>query len=151
MSETRWLSSDEQRAWRNYVEATQLLMDSLDRQLQREAGLSLADYELFVRLSEAPGHRMRMSELAAKTLFSRSRLSHAVSRLEKQGWVRRDDCAEDRRGTFAELTDEGYKKLVDTAPGHVDAVRRHLIERLTDEQVQQLAAIAIAVREPFGQ
>lgn len=147
MSEFRWLTTTEQSAWRAYLEASQLLANTLERELQNECGLSAADYEIFVRLSEAPQRRMRMSELADRTLYSRSRLSHAVSRLEKEGWLRREDCADDKRGTFAELTDQGFAKLVDAAPRHVGGVRKHLIDRLTTEQISQLEGIMTAVRE----
>ena len=146
MTEFRWLTPAEQSAWRAYLEASQLLANTLERELQNECGLSAADYEIFVRLSEAPERRMRMSELADRTLYSRSRLSHAVSRLEKEGWLRREDCADDKRGTFAELTDEGFAKLVEAAPRHVTGVRRHLVDCLTAEQISQLAGIMTAVR-----
>src|SRR5438874_8641723 len=142
----RWLSGDEQRAWRAYLEATQLLFDALDRQLQRDAGLSHADYEILVRLSEARDRQMRMSELSQRTLFSRSRLSHAVARLEAAGLVRRAECPTDRRGTLAILTDHGFKVLEETAPGHVAAVREAIFDRLTPAQVAQLERIAAGVR-----
>jgi DNA-binding MarR family transcriptional regulator len=146
MSEFHWLSEAEQAAWRAYLEASQLLANTLERELQTDCGLSAADYEIFVRLSEAPNRRMRMSELADRTLYSRSRLSHAVSRLEKEGWLRREGCDDDRRGTFAELTDRGFAKLVEAAPRHVTGVRQHLIQCLTAEQIGQLEAIMVAVR-----
>ncbi len=146
MSQFRWLSEPEQAAWRAYLEASQLLANTLEREFQTECGLSAADYEIFVRLSEAPERRMRMSELADRTLYSRSRLSHAVTRLEKEGWLRREGCDNDKRGTFAELTDLGFSKLVEAAPKHVGGVRRHLIDCLTAEQIGQLELIMTAVR-----
>src|SRR3954467_13823093 len=97
-TQTRWLSAAEQRAWRTYIEATTLLLDALDRQLQQDAGMPHAYYEILVRLSEATDRTMRMSELADASRSSRSRLSHAVSRLEERGWVERQDCETDRRG-----------------------------------------------------
>src|SRR4051794_18078424 len=130
----RWLSDDEQRAWRAYLEATRLLSEHLEAQLQRDSGMPHAYYEILVGLSEAPGRRLRMSELAERTRSSRSRLSHAVARLEEAGWVARSNCAEDRRGAFAELTDDGFAALEAAAPGHVEAVRTYLIDRLTAEQ-----------------
>ena len=145
--DVRWLSTAEQQSWRAHLEATQLLFDALDRQLQRDAGLSHADYEILVRLSEAPGRQLRMSVLAESTLFSRSRLSHAVARLERAGWVRRESCADDGRGTVAVLTDAGCDVLVAAAPGHVRAVREHLIDRLTPTQVSQLRELSDVVRE----
>ena len=98
MAEPRWLDADEQRTWRAFFGATQLLFDRLDRELQRDAGMPHAYYEILVVLSESPGRRRRMSELAETTLSSRSRLSHAVARLEERGWVRREACTTDRRG-----------------------------------------------------
>ena len=103
-ADTRWLDDDEQRTWRAFLTAQRLLFDRLERQLQRDAGLPHAYYEILVRLSEAPDRTLRMSQLADSSLSSRSRLSHAVARLEAAGWVRRRACAEDRRGAFAELT-----------------------------------------------
>jgi DNA-binding MarR family transcriptional regulator len=141
----RWLSADEQRAWRNYLEATKVLMDALDRQLQREAGMPHAYYEILVRLSEAEGRALRMSELADSTLSSRSRLSHAVARLEERGWVVREDCLTDRRGQIARLTDEGFAVLAAAAPGHVAAVRRLMVDVLTPEQLATIATAGEAI------
>src|SRR5919197_4267895 len=138
---TRWLSADEQQAWRAYVRATKVLFDALDRQLQRDADMPHAYYEILVALSEAEDRSMRMSELAQRTLSSRSRLSHAVARLEERGWVVRDECPTDRRGQVARLTDLGFRTLAEAAPGHVEAVRHYLIDVLTPEQLEQLAAI----------
>jgi len=142
---TRWLTDDEQRAWRAYLEATNLLFDALDRQAQTDAGMPHAYYEILVRLSEAPDRALRMSDLATHTRSSRSRLSHAVARLEERGWVERRDCPTDRRGQVAVLTDVGFSALADAAHGHVEAVRTHLIDQLTPEQVGQLEAIGQAV------
>jgi DNA-binding MarR family transcriptional regulator len=145
MMATNWLSAEEQRAWRAYLEATVLLFDALDRQLQRDAGMPHTYYEILVRLSEAEGRTLRMSELADRTRSSRSRLSHAVARLEERGWVVRRDCEDDRRGQLAELTEEGFAILAGAAPGHVGAVRQYLIDRLTPEQLTALAGIGEAV------
>ena len=141
----RWLSADEQRAWRAYIESSKVLFDALDRQLQRDADMPHAYYELLVALSEADERSMRMSELAERTLSSRSRLSHAVARLEERGWVVREDCPTDRRGQIARLTDLGFQTLADAAPGHVNAVRDYMIDALTPEQLEQLAAIGTAI------
>lgn len=146
MSPTRWLTPDEQRVWRSHLEAVRVLLEAVDAQLQRDSGLSHADYEILVRLSEAPGRRLRMSGLAASLRFSRSRISHAVSRLERLGWVVRDADTDDGRGTVASLTERGWDTLVAAAPGHVGAVRAHLVDRLTPEQLRQLEAISAAVR-----
>ncbi|MCW3839113.1 MarR family transcriptional regulator [Micromonospora yasonensis] len=139
---TRWLNPDEQRTWRAFLAASRALMDTLDRELQRDAGMPHAYYEILVRLSEAPERRMRMSELADATGSSRSRLSHAVARLEAAGWVRRKDCPTDRRGQIAVLTDDGFTTLAAAAPGHVEGVRRHLFDALSPAQVDQLRRIS---------
>ena len=141
-ADTQWLDDDEQRTWRAFLTAQRLLFDRLERQLQRDAGLPHAYYEILVRLSEAPDRTLRMSQLADSSLSSRSRLSHAVARLEAAGWVRRRACAEDRRGSFAELTPEGLAKLEASAPGHVEAVRRGLFDALSPEQVAALRDIS---------
>ena len=108
---TRWLDEEEQRTWRAFMLSHVLLFEQFERDLQREAGLPVTYYEIMVRLSEAPDHRLRMSELADRSQSSRSRLSHAVARLEESGWVRRESCPTDRRGSIAVLTDEGYAAL----------------------------------------
>jgi DNA-binding MarR family transcriptional regulator len=138
---TAWLTDAEQRAWRAYLESTKVLFDALDRQLQHDSDLPHTYFEILVRLSEAPGRALRMSELADVTLSSRSRLSHAVARLEERGWVQRADCPTDRRGQIATLTDAGYDVLSSAAPGHVAAVRSYVIDALSPEQLDHLAAI----------
>ncbi|MGW0081158.1 MarR family winged helix-turn-helix transcriptional regulator [Streptomyces sp. NPDC003393] len=143
----RWLTADEQHVWRAYLHATTLLEDHLDRQLQRDAGMPHIYYGLLVKLAEAPRRRLRMTELAMDAKITRSRLSHAVARLEKNGWVRREDCSSDKRGQFAVLTDEGRDVLRRTAPGHVDAVRQALFDRLTPEQQKSLGEIMQIVAE----
>ena len=145
MSNARWLSPDEQRALRAYLEATTLLFDALDRQLQSEAGMPHGYYEILVRLSEAEGRAMRMSDLADKTRSSRSRLSHAVARLQERGWVERVGVPNDRRGQLARLTDAGFAVLAGAAPGHVQAVRSAVIDRLSPEQIGQLERIGQAI------
>ena len=145
MTGTQWLSPEEQQAWRAYLEATLLLFDALDRQMQQDSGMPHAYYEILVRLSECEQRSMRMSELAVRTRSSRSRLSHAVARLEERGWVQRRECSTDRRGQLAHLTDKGLGVLAAAAPSHVAAVRSHMIDRLTPEQITQLAAIGNAV------
>ena len=139
---TRWLDEDEQRTWRAFLLATKAVTDALDRQLQRDSGMPHGYYEILVMLSESPGRTLRMSELADRVLSSRSRLSHAVARLEDAGWVRREACATDRRGALAVLTDEGFTALEAAAPGHVEAVRQAVFDPLSAEQVAQLRGIA---------
>jgi DNA-binding MarR family transcriptional regulator len=131
----RWLDADEQQAWRAWLFSWMLLQDRLDRELTHTTGISHSYYEILVALSEAPDRRMRMSQLADRCLSSRSRLSHAVSRLEERGWVSRQVCSEDGRGLLAVLTDEGFAALEAAAPVHVEGVRRHLFDQLSAEQV----------------
>jgi DNA-binding MarR family transcriptional regulator len=137
-AEPRWLDAEEQRAWRAWLYSAQLLQDQLDRELTHSTGISHAYYEILVALSETPGRMMRMSELADRCLSSRSRLSHAVSRLEERGWVRRQVCAEDGRGQLAVLTDEGFAALEGAAPVHVESVRTNLFDQLSPEQVEAM-------------
>ena len=150
MSETRWLDAEEQRMWRTYLAATRLLGAQLDRELQRDSGIPHAYYEILVRLSEAPDRTLRMSQLADASDSSRSRLSHAVARLEEAGWVVRETCATDRRGALARLTDEGFAALAAAAPAHVESVRTHLLDPLTPEQVRQLREISEAILRGLG-
>jgi DNA-binding MarR family transcriptional regulator len=140
-----WLSDDEQRTWRSFLGATRLLFDQLDRELQRDAGMTHADYEILVRLSEAPDRALRMGELAERTGSSRSRLSHAVAGLEADGWVRRERCATDGRGAIAVLTDKGATALRDAAPGHVRGVRRHVFDQLGPAQQRSLRKASDAI------
>ena len=143
----RWLDAGEQRVWRSFLAATQLLNERLDQELQRDSGMPHAYYEVLVRLSEVPDRRLRMSDLADRSLSSRSRLSHAVARLEEAGWVRRESCPTDRRGQLAVLTDAGFAALEAAAPGHVETVRTHLFDQLTPEQVRQLGEICGAIAD----
>ncbi|MDA9790972.1 MarR family transcriptional regulator [bacterium] len=137
---TRWLNDDEQRAWRAWIEASNLLNHRLSADLQRQHDITLADYEILVQLSEHPERRMRMSELADATLSSRSRLSHQVDRLVKRGFVERQECELDKRGSFAALTDHGWKAIVTAAPDHVTSVREHLVDVLGPQDFAALGA-----------
>jgi len=150
VAHTRWLDDDEQRTWRAFLAANRLLMDCLDRQLQHEAGIPHTYYEILVRLSEVPDRALRMSQLAASSMSSRSRLSHAVARMEETGWVRRRECPTDRRGAVCELTDAGMEAIRAAAPGHVEAVRTNLFDQLTPEQVVALRQISEAVATHLG-
>jgi DNA-binding MarR family transcriptional regulator len=142
VSDTRWLDDEEQHTWRSFLVASRLFFDGIERQLQQDSGLPHAYYEILVRLSEAPERTLRMSELASTSLSSRSRISHAVARLEEAGWVRRRPCEHDKRGALAELTDAGMAGLQAAAPGHVEAVRRGLFDALSPEQVAALRDIS---------
>jgi DNA-binding MarR family transcriptional regulator len=141
----RWLDEQEQVAWRTYLAASQAIEEAIQGQLQRDADIPHVYYEILVRLSEAPERMLRMSELAERSLSSRSRLSHAVSRLEERGWVRRQACVDDGRGMLAILTEQGLAAIEEAAPGHVNAVREQIFDRLTTEQVKQLQQIGEAI------
>src|SRR3989440_8910920 len=144
-TQPRWLSDEEQQTWRGFIAVNQLLFEALDRQLQQDANMPQGYYILLAMLSEAPNRRLRMSELAEITQSSQSRVSHAVSRLEEAGWVRREKVPNDRRGNLAVLTEKGDDVLVRTAPGHVAAVRANLFDLLTPEQGHQLFEICLPV------
>jgi DNA-binding MarR family transcriptional regulator len=147
---TKWLTVKEQGYWRSWISATLLLQHHLGRDLQDETGLTLPDYEILVRLSEAPDRRIRMSELADLTLSSRSRLSHQIDRMHKAGLVDRQECAQDRRGYFAVLTDVGYDRLVAAAPTHVDSVRRRIVDVLTPEEFAELGRLNQKLVDALG-
>ncbi len=144
-SEVRWLTAEDQRTWRAFLVGVVTLLSTVEAQLQRDSGIPFGYYEILVRLSEAPDRSMRMSQLAEASTSSKSRLSHAVARLEERGWVERLDCETDRRGQFARLTDAGFAALAAAAPSHVEQVRRSLFDRITPEQVRQLDAIMTAI------
>jgi DNA-binding MarR family transcriptional regulator len=146
----RWLTAGEQAAWRPIAGLLFRLPAALDQQLQRDAGVTHFEYMVLSSLSEAPGHTLRMSDLATMASGSLSRLSHVVSRLERRGWVRREPCPGDGRYINAVLTEEGWAKVVETAPGHVEAVRRLLIEALTPEQFHELGAASERVLKSLG-
>ncbi|HVT71432.1 MAG TPA: MarR family transcriptional regulator [Trebonia sp.] len=135
----RWFTDEEQRAWRAYIRLAQLLMHQLDRDLH-PFGLSMHDYEILVELSEAPGNRMRMTELADRTAQSRSRLSHQVNRMEARGLVSREGCEGDKRGTFAVITGRGAAAITKVAPYHVASVREHFMDQLDPAQLAALTA-----------
>lgn len=146
LSMTKWLTPAEMKAWRAYVTASARLAEAFDRDLASH-GLSMADYEVLAHLSEAPDRRMRMSELADIALISRSRLSHRMKVLEAAGWVTRESCPDDRRGSFAVMTESGWKKIVQAAPDHVSSVRRHLIDVLS---ASELAMVADSFERTIG-
>lgn len=136
---TRWLTDTEQRAWRTHLDVNRLLMHQMERDLQ-PYGLTMNDYEILVNLSESDEHRMRMSDLAGATLQSKSRLSHQITRMENAGLVRREHCDTDKRGLFAVLTEHGWTTMREIAPHHVASVRRHFIDMLTPQALEELRA-----------
>jgi DNA-binding MarR family transcriptional regulator len=143
--QARWLSEAEQQAWRAFIGACRRLFPEMDAHLQHVAGIPFAYYEILVRLSEAPGRSLRMTQLADASTSSKSRLSHAVARLEERGWVERLACATDRRGQVAQLTDAGFAALDAAASQHVEQVRRMVFDRLTAEQAEELRVISAAI------
>ncbi|MEV1009972.1 MarR family transcriptional regulator [Streptomyces sp. NPDC049881] len=143
---TRWLSEAEQRAWRVHLDVSKLLTHRLERDLQ-PFGLTMYDYEILVNLSESEEHRMRMSDLAAATLQSKSRLSHQITRMEKAGLVRRESCDSDKRGLFAVLTEQGWTTMREVAPHHVASVRRNFVDLLPPDALAALTEALVPVSE----
>ncbi|MFG1608759.1 MarR family winged helix-turn-helix transcriptional regulator [Actinoplanes sp. NPDC049265] len=148
MDEPRWLTDEQQQTWRRFVAVLFKLPAGLEAQLQRDAGLTHMGYLVLASLSEEPDRRLAMSKLAKKATASLSRLSHVVARLEAQGWVRRERDPEDGRVQIAVLTDAGYRKIVEAAPGHAEAVQQAVFDRLTPAQVKQLAKLCDSFLEP---
>jgi len=144
---TRWLDADQQRSWRAYLVGTTLLMDRLDRDLREQHDLSMPEYEILVRLSEAPGHRMRMAGLAGSVSHSRSRITHTVARLERDGLVTRAACASDGRGVEAMLTERGLDVLEDAAHTHVEGVRSYLVDLAGEEDFAAVGRVFNAVAD----
>ncbi|TWP34701.1 MarR family winged helix-turn-helix transcriptional regulator [Leekyejoonella antrihumi] len=144
--EIPWLTEDEQTSWRNYLRASRALEAALDNELQN-AGLSLAEYELISMLSEAPDQSMRMSELAALIVQSRSRVTHTANRLAGRGWVVREPCADDRRGIRLVLTDTGRAAIERASRVHVVGVRQHFLSQLEPGQFQAVGDAMGRVRE----
>ena len=136
----RWLTPVEMKAWRNYIIASRHLLEALDTDLVGH-DLSMPDYEILAQLSDAPGRKMRMSELAEIAMLSRSRLSHRMKVMERAGWIRRESCPEDKRGYFAVMTPKGWKAIVAAAPDHVESVRTRFIDHLTRADQVALAQI----------
>lgn len=140
-TDVRWLDATEARTWRTYLEVTRRISELVHRQLMSDNRISSADYDILARLSEAPGRTLRMSELAERAVNSRSRLTHAVGRMEAEGLVRRTPCPDDGRGVLCTLTDEGFAVIDAAAPGHVAEVRRIMFDPLTDAEVHDLGAV----------
>lgn len=153
-STPRWLSDEEQQAWRAWLDVSVLLPERLNRDLVDQHQITLADYVILVHLSEHPEHRLRMSELAERTSSSRSRLSHQIDRMHRAGLVDREHCDDDRRGTFATLTPQGLRTIEKAAPDHVESVRRAMIDTLGTDGFAAFGAacqqIAAALRGQGG-
>jgi len=150
--EPKWLSSREMKAWRAYIIASRRLLEALEQDLE-DHDLSMPDYEVLAQLSEAPGRRMRMSELAEIAMLSKSRLSHRITVMEKAGWVKRQACTEDKRGSWAVMTEKGYRAIVKAAPDHVRSVRKRFLDQLSGKDQEGISAlfdrIQTGLREEF--
>lgn len=136
----KWLNSTEMNAWRKYIISSRRLLEALDNDLAGH-DLSMPDYEILAQLSDAPDRRMRMSELADMAMLSRSRLSHRMNVMEKAGWIKRESCPSDKRGSFAVMTAKGWKAIVAAAPDHVESVRNRFIDHLSKADQVSVAAI----------
>jgi DNA-binding MarR family transcriptional regulator len=145
MRAPRWLDPAEDRAWRGYRRMRALLDLQINRDLARDAGLSEPDYDVLSNLSETEGYRWRLSDLAARMLWSKSRLSHHLTRMQQRGLVTREDCPEDGRGAVVVLTQGGLRAIQAAAPDHVASVRRHLIDLLSPDQIAALGDITETV------
>lgn len=150
MVRAKWLSDDEQRAWRAYRQMRVLLDLQLSRDLARDSNLSESDYDVLSTLSEHRDRSWRATELARRLLWSTSRLAHHVGRMERRGLVRREDSADDGRGAIVAMTDHGWQLLQSAAPLHVASVRKHLIDLLTPEELKSLERLSTKVSEHLG-
>lgn len=154
MDNPRWLDPTEDRAWRGYRRMHALLDLQIARDLARDSCLSEPDYDVLSNLSETEGHRWRLNDLAARMLWSKSRVSHHITRMEQRGLVTREECAEDARGAVVVLTPQGLAAIEEAAPDHVGSVRRHFIDLLSRQQIETLADLTETVvrhlTEPDG-
>ena len=144
-TETPWLSQPQQQVWRSFLGGVTVLMDQLDRDLRTQHDLSMAEYEILVRLSEAPHRSIRMAELAAAVAHSRSRVTHTIARLERDGIVTRGQCSTDGRGVSATLTDHGFSVLEQAAHTHVRGVHDHFVAQASPEDFEAVGRVMAAV------
>ncbi|MER6946946.1 MarR family winged helix-turn-helix transcriptional regulator [Nonomuraea sp. NPDC000554] len=149
--DARWLDDDEFRAWIGYRRMRLLLDAQVTRDLLRDSGLSAPDYDVLSTLSETEGHRWRLTKLAERMLWSKSRLSRHISRMEQRGLVTREECESDARGAVVVLTEGGLRAIQEAAPDHVESVRRHFIDLLSKEQLEVLGAVAETVLAHLGE
>jgi DNA-binding MarR family transcriptional regulator len=145
MGRTRWLNEHEELAWRGYRRMTALLDARVTRDLATDTGLSAADYEVLSNLSETPGHQWRLTKLAERMLWSQSRLSHHLERMQQRGLIQRDPSDADGRGAIVTLTKQGATAIAEAAPKHLDSVRQHFIDLVTPAELDTLAAITAKV------
>ena len=146
-TETVWLSEPQQRAWRAYINGSTLLFERLDRDLREQFDVSLPEYEILVRLSESPQRSLRMALLASSVSHSRSRVTHTIARMEGKGLVERRACPTDGRGVIATLTPQGWNRLVQAAPVHVEGVRRHLVDVADEDDLAAVGRVFAEVGE----
>ena len=139
-TKVKWLTPAEEIAWRKYIVASRRMYEALDEDLAAH-GLTLSDYEILVHLSDAKDRSLRMSDLADKTILSRSRLSHRIKYMEGKGWVERQKCASDKRGTWAVMTTKGWNTIVKAAPDHVNSIRNRFIDRINKADQKSIASI----------
>jgi DNA-binding MarR family transcriptional regulator len=151
MTAPRWLDDQESHTWRSFHAMQSDLSTALERQLSQESGLSSADYELLVVLSETEGHRLRARELRNQVSWDRSRLAHQVRRMEQRGLLRRTECETDARGTMVELTEDGLRAIQNAAPGHLAAVRRYFVDLLTPEELVMLGEVSQRVTKRIAE
>jgi len=142
MAKPRWLTKQEMAAWLGYQQMRRMLDLQLGRDLTTESRLSEPDYDVISALSEATGRQMRLGELAARLLWSKSRLSHHITRMQQRGLVAREECEDDGRGSLVVLTDHGWQTIYEAAPHHVASVRRNMIDLMTSEELDALAAFS---------
>lgn len=150
VDKTPWLNAQQQKVWRSFLGGTTVLLDHLDRDLRNEHGLSMSEYEILVRLSETPGRAIRMADLATALSHSRSRITHTITRLEREGVVIRTQCRSDGRGVTATLTDAGFSLLTRAAHTHVTGVHGYLIDGASPEELEALGNIMNRAREKLG-
>ncbi|SIR47207.1 DNA-binding transcriptional regulator, MarR family [Microbispora rosea] len=150
MNSPRWLDADEQRAWRAYLRMQGRLTARLNRQLQADSGLSLADYDVLVHLTDREEGRLRPYELQRDLQWEQSRLSHQLTRMQRRGLVRREECVDDGRGAYVVITEQGRRAITAAAPGHVETVRRLFFDGLTREQVTALERLTADVLDRLG-
>jgi DNA-binding MarR family transcriptional regulator len=149
--QTRWLDDTEMRSWRNYIQVVDELAARLEGDLVRAHGLTLGDYQVLVYLSESPGHRLRMCDLAGWLRLSPSGLTRRLDGLVKGGLVVREPSAEDRRVSLAVLTEHGFARLERAAPDHVDSVRRHMLDHLDRQQITLIGDAFAAIRAGWAE
>lgn len=150
MSDQPWLTAAQQHAWRQYLNLDRRLQERIERDMQQQSGMPMAYYLILAMLSEAPGRSLRMNQLAVVLEASQSRTSHAVSRLQEQGWVRREKSPDDGRGQVASLTDTGWTRVRELAPGHADTVRRTMFDGLDETDLTELSRIFDKISANLG-